>query len=247
MKTISLINHKGGTGKTTSTLNLGAAIANKGHKVLLVDLDPQANLTEGFGIKDPDISIYDSIRENIKPPILKINQNLSIIPSSIDLSGAELELISVIGREKILTKILKDIKKNYDYVIVDCPPALGLLTINAIVASDTILIPLEAEFFAYKGMDRLIGVIKEVKEHYNDKLEIGGVFITKCNPNRTLTKTIINSVNEHFEEKLFSTNIRINVALSEAQLQGVSVFDYDPTSNGAVDYNDLAEEILKKI
>lgn len=247
MKTISILNHKGGTGKTTSAINLGAGLARRGKKVLLVDVDPQANLTEGLGVRNTEISIYDSIRDSRKLPIIRISENLDLVPSSMDLLGAELEIVSKMGREKIITKLLKPLKNNYDYIILDCPPALGLLTINAIVASDTVLLPLEAEYFAYKGIDRLIGVIDQVKEHFNEDLTIGGVFITKCNNQRMLTQTIVNSITEHFHERVFDTKIRINVSLSEAQLQGQSIFDYAPDSNGAKDYEMLVEELIQKL
>lgn len=247
MKTIAILNHKGGTGKTTSAINIGAGLAKKGKRVLLVDIDPQANLTEGLGIRDAEISIYDSIRDSKKLPVIQINESLDLVPSSIDLLGAELEIVSKIGREKIITKLLKPLKSEYDYIILDCPPALGLLTINAIVASDTVLLPLEAEYFAYKGIDRLMGVIEQVQEHLNEKLTIGGVFVTKCNSQRTLTQTIVDSITDFFGDKVFETKIRINVSLSEAQLQGQSVFEYAPESNGAKDYELLVDEIIRKI
>src|SRR5690606_17975611 len=161
-----------------------------------------------------------------KLPIINISENLDLVPSSMDLLGAELEIVSKIGREKILTKLLKPLLNKYDFILLDCPPALGLLTVNAIVASDTILLPLEAEYFAYKGIDRLIGVIEQVQEHFNENLTIGGVFVTKCNNQRTLTQTIINSITEYFGPKVFDTKIRVNVSLSESQLQGQSVFEY---------------------
>lgn len=247
MKTIAILNHKGGTGKTTSAINIGAGLAKKGKRVLLVDIDPQANLTEGLGIRDAETSIYDSIRDSKKLPVIQINESLDLVPSSIDLLGAELEIVSKIGREKIITKLLKPLKSEYDYIILDCPPALGLLTINAIVASDTVLLPLEAEYFAYKGIDRLMGVIEQVQEHLNEKLTIGGVFVTKCNSQRTLTQTIVDSITDFFGDKVFETKIRINVSLSEAQLQGQSVFEYAPESNGAKDYELLVDEIIRKI
>jgi len=247
MKTIAILNHKGGTGKTTSAINIGAGLAKKGKRVLLVDIDPQANLTEGLGIRDAETSIYDSIRDSKKLPVIQIHERLDLVPSSIDLLGAELEIVSKIGREKIIAKLLKPLKSEYDYIILDCPPALGLLTINAIVASDTVLLPLEAEYFAYKGIDRLIGVIEQVQEHLNEKLTVGGVFVTKCNSQRTLTQTIVNSITDFFGDKVFDTKIRINVSLSEAQLQGQSVFDYAPESNGAKDYELLVDEIIRKI
>ncbi|MBC6367611.1 ParA family protein [Algoriphagus sp. AK58] len=247
MKTISIMNHKGGTGKTTSSINIGAGLAKKGLKVLLLDIDSQANLTEGLGKGDPELSVYDSIRENKKLPILNISENLDLVPSSIDLLGAEMEIVSKIGREQILHKLLKPIRSEYDYIIIDCPPSVGLLTVNAMVASDTILLPLQGEYFAYKGVDRLLGIVKEVRDNLNDKLEIGGVFITQINPNRILTKTIVEKLTEDLQEKVFDTKIRINVALAEAQLQGQTIFDYAPESNGAKDYEMLVEEILNRL
>ncbi|WP_026966579.1 ParA family protein [Algoriphagus terrigena] len=247
MKTISIMNHKGGTGKTTSSINIGAGLAKKGLKVLLLDIDSQANLTEGLGVGDPEESVYDSIRENKKLPILNISDNLDLVPSSIDLLGAEMEIVSKIGREQILHKLLKPIRSEYDYIIIDCPPSVGLLTVNAMVASDTILLPLQGEYFAYKGVDRLLGIVKEVRDNLNDKLEIGGVFITQINPNRILTKTIVEKLTEDLQDKVFDTKIRINVALAEAQLQGQTIFDYAPDSNGAKDYEMLVDEILNRL
>jgi chromosome partitioning protein len=247
MKTISIMNHKGGTGKTTSSINIGAGLAKKGLKVLLLDIDSQANLTEGLGKADPELSIYDSIRENKKLPILNVSENLDLVPSSIDLLGAEMEIVSKIGREQILHKLLKPIRSDYDYIIIDCPPSVGLLTVNAMVASDTILLPLQGEYFAYKGVDRLLGIVNEVRDNINDKLEIGGVFITQINPNRILTKTIVEKLTEDLQDKVFDTKIRINVALAEAQLQGQTIFDYAPESNGAKDYKMLVDEILNRL
>ncbi len=241
------MNHKGGTGKTTSTINIGAGLAKKGLKVLLMDIDSQANLTEGLGIREAEVSVYDSIRESKKLPILHITENLDLVPSSIDLLGAETEIVSKIGREQIIRKLLKPVQSDYDFIIIDCPPSVGLLTVNAMVASDTILIPLQGEYFAYKGVDRLLGIVNEVRENLNDKLEIGGVFITQINPNRILTKTIVEKLTEDLQEKVFETKIRMNVALAEAQLQGQSIFDYAPDSNGAKDYEMLVDEILSKL
>jgi chromosome partitioning protein len=247
MKTISIMNHKGGTGKTTSSINIGAGLAKKGLKVLLLDIDSQANLTEGLGKGDPELSVYDSIRENKKLPILNVSENLDLVPSSIDLLGAEMEIVSKIGREQILHKLLKPIRSEYDYIIIDCPPSVGLLTVNAMGASDTILLPLQGEYFAYKGVDRLLGIVNEVRDNLNEKLEIGGVFITQINPNRILTKTIVEKLTEDLQDKVFDTKIRINVALAEAQLQGQTIFDYAPESNGAKDYEMLVEEILNRL
>lgn len=247
MKTIAIINHKGGTGKTTSTLNIGAGLARLKKKTLLIDIDPQSNLTEGLGLRDVKVSIYDSIKGDAPLPIENISEYLDIVPSSLDLLGAEIELVSRLGRETILKRLLKDVAKNYEYILIDCAPALGMLTVNALVAADTVMIPLEAEYFAYRGIDRLVSIISDVRTHYNDSLTIGGVFITKINPRRVITEQITGSIKKYFDDKLFNTSIRINVALVEAQLKGIDVFEYAPDSNGALDYSNLTDEILEKI
>jgi chromosome partitioning protein len=212
-----------------------------------LDIDSQANLTEGLGVREVEESVYDSIRENKKLPVVPVKENLDLIPSSIDLLGAEMEIVSKIGREQILSKLLKPLREKYDYIIIDCPPSVGLLAINAMVASDTILLPLQGEYFAYKGVDRLLGIVQEVRENLNDKLDIGGVFITQINTNRILTKTIVDKLTEDLQEKVFDTKIRINVSLAEAQLQGETIFDYAPESNGAKDYDMLVDEIVKRL
>lgn len=247
MKTIAILNHKGGTGKTTSALNIGAGLARQKKKTLLIDIDPQTNLTEGLGRRDIKVSIYNSIRDGVDLPIEKINGYLDLVPSSLELVGAELELVSRLARESILKNLLKKIKDNYDYIVIDCPPALGMLTINALVPADTVLIPLEAEYYAYRGIDRMVSIISDVRTHYNENLTIGGVFITKCNPNRLLTEHITESVHKHFGEKLLNSKIRVNVSLAEAPIHGKDIFEYAPTSNGARDYEKLVEEILTKI
>lgn len=247
MKTIAIINHKGGTGKTTSTLNIGAGLARAKKKTLLVDIDPQSNLTEGLGFRDVTVSIYDSIKNDTALPIINISEYLDIVPSSLDLLGAEIELVSRLGRETILKRLLKDIAGKYDYVLIDCAPALGMLTVNALVAADMVLIPLEAEYFAYRGIDRLVSIISDVRTHYNENLTIGGVFITKINPRRVITEQITGSIKKYFNDKLFDTSIRINVALVEAQLKGIDIFEYAPASNAATDYSNLVDEILVKL
>jgi chromosome partitioning protein len=247
MKTIAILNHKGGTGKTTSALNIGAGLARLKKKILLIDLDPQTNLTEGLGVRDVKVSVYNSLRDGIDLPIQSINDYLDLVPSSLDLVGAELELVSQMARESILKKLLKKVKEQYDYIIIDCPPALGMLTINALVPSDTVLIPLEAEFYSYRGIDRMVNIISEVRTHYNENLTIGGVFITKCNPKRLLTEHITESVKKHFGDKLLDTKIRVNVALAEAPVHGQDIFAYAPNSNGATDYENLVKEIVTKL
>lgn len=250
MKTIAILNHKGGTGKTTSTLNIGAGLARLNKKTLLVDMDPQSNLTEGLGIRDVKTSIYESISDikyKTPLPIIEISEYLHIVPSSLDLLGAELELVSRPNRERIFATLLEPLKKMYDYIIIDCPPALGMLTMNALVPCDTVLVPLEADFYSYRGIDRLVTIIETVQLHFNPTLDIGGVFITKCNPQRLLTKSIRESVKKHFNDKLFETIIRVNVDLAEAPVSGIDIFTYAPTSNGAKDYSDLVNELIIKI
>lgn len=247
MKVIAILNHKGGTGKTTSALNIGAGLARLKKKTLLIDIDPQTNLTEGLGIKDVNISIYNSFKNDKELPIHKISDYLDLVPSSLDLVGAELDLVNRLARETVLKNLLKPIKDNYDYVIIDCPPALGMLTINALVPADTVLIPLEAEYYAYRGIDRIVSIIADVRKHYNENLTIGGVFITKCNPKRLLTENITESVKKHFGDKLLNSKIRVNVSLAEAPIQGKDIFEYAPTSNGAADYMELVNEIITKL
>lgn len=250
MKIISVLNHKGGTGKTTSSSNIGAGLALLKKKTLLIDIDPQANLTEGLGIRDTNFSIYNAIKDDkykTPLPIIEISEFLHLVPSSLDLLGAELELVSRSKRESILEKLLEGVKNDYDYIIIDCPPAMGLLTLNALVPSNTVLVPLEAEFYAYKGIDRLISIIENVQFNFNPALSIGGVFITKCNSQRVLTENIKTSVKKHFGDKLFDTSIRVNVSLAEAPVTGKNIFDYSPNSNGAMDYAKLVNEILRKI
>lgn len=250
MKTFAILNHKGGTGKTTSTLNIGAGLARLKKKTLLIDIDPQSNLSEGLGITNAEVSIYDSISDikyKTPLPIHQISEYLHLVPSSLDLLGAELELVSRPNRERIFATLLEPLKKEYDYIIIDCPPALGMLTMNALVPCDTVLVPLEAEFYSYRGIDRLVSIIETVKLHFNPTLAIGGVFITKCNPQRLLTKHIKESVKKYFDDKLFDTTIRVNVDLAEAPVSGKDIFSYAPNSNGAKDYSELVNELLVKI
>lgn len=247
MKTISFINHKGGTGKTTSTINFGAALTLVGKKVLLIDFDPQSNLTQSCGVINPVQSVYDSLSSNVPLPILNIKNNLDLAPSSLDLAGIELELSGRMARETYLKKILSGLKSKYDYILIDCPPSLGLLTINVLVASDQVLIPMEAEYLAFRGVNSIIGIINSVKEHFNPNLNISGIFLTKYNNQRKLTQEIENSIHKYFGSVLLSSKIRVNVALAESQASGVDIFQYDESSNGAKDYQSLATELIEKM
>lgn len=247
MKIISFTNHKGGTGKTTSTINIGAALAKSGKKILLIDFDPQSNLTQSFGIVNPRLCVYNSLSSNLPLPIFNINDNLDLVPSSLNLSGIELELSARMARETYLKKLLLELKNKYDYVLVDCPPSLGLLTINVLVASDQILIPMEAEYLSFRGVNGIVGISNSVKEHFNPNLNISGVFLTKYNRQRKLTQEIENSIHKYFGSVLLDSKIRVNVALAESQASGVDIFQYDSLSNGAKDYQALVDELTTKL
>ena len=246
MKVLSFFNHKGGVGKTTSALNVGAALSKLGHRTLLIDCDPQCNLSQGLGIFDADPSLYDSIRTGSFLPVVSILPNLGFVPSSISLASAELELVGRFSRESVLKVLLEPLLSKYDYIILDCPPSLGILNINALVASDLVIIPLQAKFFAFKGLDSLLEVIDKVKVGLNPKLGLGAVFVTLCNSNRNMTTSILNQLEEYFEHKLLTTKIRVNVSISGASSRGQNIFDYNSTSNGAIDYQNLTEELLLK-
>jgi len=246
MKKIAMVNHKGGTGKTTSALNVGAGLSLKGKKVLLVDIDSQANLSQGLGIHQPDESINDALVRKTDLPIVKLSENLSLVPSTLALQGAELNLVNQIGREMILKELLEEVEQNYDYCIIDCPPNLGILTLNGLVASDYVFVPLEAEYYAFNGLDNIIEMISKVKKHYNENLQVGGVFITQCNNQRKITERIVSDVQEIYGDKALKTRLRVDVSAVEASMKGVSVFEYAPESNITQDYKSLIEEIISQ-
>jgi chromosome partitioning protein len=243
-KILCLSNHKGGVGKTTSTINIGAGLTKLGKNVLLIDLDPQANLSQSLGIVDAPKNIYGAIRGEYKLQPINIYENFDIVPSTLDLSGAEMELISEAGREYILRELIEPVKEKYDYILIDCPPSIGLLTVNALTAADEVLIPLQAEFLAVQGLKKLTEIIEKVKLRLNKNLKIGGVFITQFDSRKILNKNVAESVEAHFKTKMFSTKIRENVALAEAPAQGYDIFRYDINANGAKDYLSLSNEIL---
>lgn len=245
MKKIVIANHKGGVGKTTSSINISAGLVKKGKNVLIIDTDPQSNLTESFGIFDPVKDLYLSFSKGDPLPIINVKKNLSIVPNSLNFSGIELEIAGRMPREIILKELMTGLDKTYDYCIIDCPPSLGLITLNALVAADEVYIPMEAEFLAYRGIDSIVGIINLVKKHFNPELMIKGVFFTKYNEQRILTKEIKNQIKGYFGDNLMKTAIRVNVALAEAQSSGKDIFEYDPNSNGAKDYMSLVNEITK--
>jgi chromosome partitioning protein len=245
-KVISISNHKGGVGKTTSALNIGAGLNKLGKKVLLIDLDPQANLSQSLGIIEHEKNIYGAIRGEYKLQPINIIKGLDLIPSTLDLSGAEVELSGEAGREYILKELIDPIKKQYDYVIIDSPPSLGLLTINSFTASDEVLIPLQAQYLAIQGLTKLVEVIDKIKKRLNKSLKVGGVFITQYDNRKVLNRDVVTTIKSHFKNEVFKTKIRDNVALAEAPTQGVDIFRYQPKSKGAEDYLALCREIVKK-
>lgn len=243
-KIIAISNHKGGVGKTTSTVNIGAGVALKGKKVLLIDLDPQANLTQCLGLIEPDKTIYGALRGEYDLPVIEVNNNLFLTPSTLDLASIEIELSTKIAREVILKKMIEKIAGGFDYIFIDCPPSLGLITVNAFAAANEIFIPLQAQFLALHGLDKLTDVIALVRENLNTDLKVGGVFITQYDSRKILNRDIAESVSKYFDGNIFKTVIRDNVALAEAPIHGQDIFRYDPKSNGAKDYESLINEFI---
>lgn len=261
MKTFVVANQKGGVGKTTTVLNLGAAIAQQGKRVLLVDLDPQSNLSSGIGFtkqfdkqswnknqQAPYKNIYDVLINSI--PIRSVfvstsTPNLFLVPSHLSLAGAEIEMVSMMSRETLLKKALTDVKNDFDIAIIDCPPSLGLLTINGLCAGDNLIIPIQCEYFALEGLGQLINTTKLVKS-INPSLELGGVILTMYDSRTRLSSNVVKDVREFFKDLSFNTIVPRNVRLSEAPSHGKTIFQYDEKSTGALAYNNLAKEFLKK-
>lgn len=244
---ISLLNHKGGVGKTTSAINIGAGLTELGKKVLLIDLDPQANLTISLGIPRQKHTIYEALRGEGEMVPYSYKPGMDVITSSLDLSGAEMELINEAGREFILRELINQVIEDYDFVLIDCPPSLGLLTLNALTSSRWVLIPLQTEFLAVQGLAKIKQVIDKVKFRLNKQLDIGGVIATMYDSRRVLNRDVVETIHKHFGEKVFKTYIRENVALAEAPAQRKDIFEYAPKSSGSVDYLNLCKEILSRI
>lgn len=245
-KIIAISNHKGGVGKTTTTVNLGAGLANNKKKILLVDIDPQANLTQCYGITKPESTIYEALKGISDLKLIKINKYLDIAASSLDLAGAEMELSSEAGREYLLEEILTPLKNDYDYILIDCPPSLGLLTLNAFTCADEVIIPIQAHFLAIKGLTKIIEVINKIRRRINKNLKITGVIITLYDRRKILHRDIEETIKTYFQEKVYNIKIRQNIALAEAPTTGEDIFRYSPNSNGANDYNELSIEFLKR-
>ena len=250
-KTIAIANQKGGVGKTTTTINLAASLASLGKKVLIIDADPQANATSGLGIdpKGMTSSIYECLVDGYP---LRGAENktcvdgLELIGSRIDLVGAELELIGKTDRERVLLNLLADFKKNYDFVIIDCSPSLGLITVNALTAADSVIIPVQAEYFALEGISKLLNTIRIIKKKLNPALEIEGFLLTMYDARLKLANQIFEELKSHFGDMVFDTVIPRNIRLSEAPSHGLPAILYDPDSKGATSHLKLAEEVLKR-
>ncbi len=243
---LSLLNHKGGVGKTTSAINIGAGLVELGKKVMLIDLDPQANLTLSLGIPRQKYSIYEALRGGSELVPYQVKEGLDVVISTLDLSGAELELINEAGREFILRELLHPVMEEYDFIIIDCPPSLGLLTLNALTSSRYVIIPLQTQFLALQGLAKIKQVIDKVKFRLNKNLEIGGVIPTMYDNRKILNRDVVDTIKKFFGEKVFNTYIRDNVALAEAPAQRKDIFEYNRSSAGADDYLALCKELLER-
>ncbi|SDK54126.1 ParA family protein [Alkalibacterium thalassium] len=246
---IAVANQKGGVGKTTTTVNLGASLAYAGKKVLLIDMDAQGNATSGLGVRkgEVDKDIYDVLinEEPLEAVILSSSrENLSMVPATIQLAGAEVELTSLMARETRLKRAVETVEDQYDYILIDCPPSLGHLTINAFTASDSVLIPVQCEYYALEGLSQLLNTVRLVQKHFNKDLKVEGVLLTMLDARTNLGFEVVNEVKKYFREKVYQTIIPRNIRLSEAPSYGLSIIDYDLKSKGAEVYQELAKEVL---
>ena len=250
MKVISFVNQKGGVAKTTSCVNIGASLADQGKTVLLIDLDAQGSLSTSTGLREigaDELTTYEVLKgADIKEATRTLSESLSVLPTDIRLSGAEIELSSVPGREFLLREALSEFESVFDYVLIDCPPSLGVLTLIALTASDGVIVPVKADYLALKGMSQLVDVINVVKRRMNPGLEIVGVIATFFNSRRNLDQQIVDQIETFFPGKLFETKISQNTALAEAPSQGKNIFEYDSRSKGAQQYRTLAEELIER-
>ena len=249
-KAIAIFNQKGGVGKTTTNINLAACLAIRGKRVLILDIDPQGNTTSGIGVTKRNLknTVYNILIDKDYDPrkaIIKTNvENLDLIPASVDLAGAEVELVGMEGRESALKDGLEKIKANYDYIFIDCPPSLGLLTINSLAAVDSVLVPIQCEFYALECVSQLVSTIDLVKRSLNPKLEIQGVILSMFDGRTNLSLQVVQEVKKYFGNKVYATVIPRNVRLAEAPSYGMPITEYDPKSKGAEAYGDFADEFL---
>ena len=249
-KAIAIFNQKGGVGKTTTNINLAACLAIRGKRVLVLDIDPQGNTTSGIGVTKRNLknTVYNILIDKNYDPrkaIIKTNiENLDLIPASVDLAGAEVELVGMEGRENALKVGLEKIKDDYDYLFIDCPPSLGLLTINSLAAVDSVLVPIQCEFYALEGVSQLVSTIELVKRSLNPKLEIQGVILSMFDGRTNLSLQVVQEVKKYFGNKVYATIIPRNVRLAEAPSYGMPITEYDPKSKGAEAYGDFADEFL---
>jgi chromosome partitioning protein len=249
-KIIAIFNQKGGVGKTTTNINLAASLAMRGKKILVIDIDPQGNTTSGLGVSKKELtySVYDLLTRNdvaASEMILHTaTENLDIIPANVELAGAEVELVMMESRESRLKDAIETIKDRYDYIFIDCPPSLGLLTINSLTAVDSVLIPIQCEFYALEGVSQLMSTIDIVKKKLNPKLEIQGVILSMFDGRTNLSIQVVEEVKKYFKEKVYTTVIPRNVRLAEAPSYGMPIFEYDPRSTGAAAYDEFADEFL---
>lgn len=250
-KIIAIANQKGGVGKTTTAFNLGSCLARDGKKVLLVDADPQANATSGLGIdpQNSEVSIYECLVDNypaIEAPVDTCVKGLQLIPSRIDLVGAEVELMNRPDRDRVLSKVLEPLKNRYDYILIDCSPSLGVITVNALTAADSVIIPVQAEYFALEGISQLLNTIRIIKSRLKPSLEIEGFLLTMYDARLRLANQIYEELKGHFGDMVFKTVIPRNIKLSESPSHGLPVILYDPDSRGAIAYGQLSRELIMR-
>lgn len=251
---ISLAMQKGGSGKTTSALNLAACLRDQGKKVLLIDMDPQANLTQSLGIlKDPEPNIYSLLKllsrgedANLEDAMIPVN-GLDLVPASHSLAEGELELVSTYGRESLLARLTEHEKRKYDFILIDCPPSTGILTINALTCSDYVILPLQAEFLHFKGVQSFMKTYQMVKKQLNGKLEILGLLLTRYDDRKKMNRQVLKQLTGEFGDRVFKTHIRSNIALAQAQEKGIDIFTFNRHCNGATDYEKFTREVLHRI
>jgi chromosome partitioning protein len=244
-KVYSINNHKGGVGKTTTAVNVGAGLNKLGKSVLLIDLDAQSCLSQSLNITDPEKDIYGVITGKYTAEPIQVIKGLDVLPSSLRLADLEADK-EYSGNNYLVKKVIDPLRGKYDFIIIDSPPSLGLLAVNCLVATDEVILPIQAQYLSIKGLSRLLSIIEEITEKLNNNLQVNGIVITQYDKRKILARNVVKIIQENFKDELYNTKIRDNIALAEAPAQGVDIFRYQPKSNGAVDYMDLCKEILKR-